>query len=276
MTVGALIYRSTDGVTFTQWYDTGSTIGSRRIAYSLVLNKYVVAGLGGVWIFNADTGPVSSIVASGITINDIAYSAELNTLIVVGTNGVIYTSVDAQTWTQRTSGTTNTLNGVTWAGTQFVVVGSNATVLRSTTGVTWTAASSVPAGTGWQRVAWHSATNTLMANAGTIFSGDRVMYSVDSGNTWTQLPRSTAMLDIKATQTGFILPSTTGGERAFSYNAAITPKFTNNYPRLTGTAAQIQTALGTWNFLAATDQTSTVSMRTRLTHAIAQSKVYFE
>ncbi|MBI1821274.1 MAG: hypothetical protein HY036_00400 [Nitrospirae bacterium] len=54
--------------------------------------------------------------------------------------GIILTSPDGITWTARTSGTTNSLTGVVWSGSQFVAVGGNyqgVVVLTSPDGITW-------------------------------------------------------------------------------------------------------------------------------------------
>ena len=45
--------------------------------------------------------------------------------VAVGSGGTILTSSDGTTWTSRTSGTSNTLNGVTHANTTFVTVGTS-------------------------------------------------------------------------------------------------------------------------------------------------------
>jgi len=56
--------------------------------------------------------------------------------VAVG-SGTILTSPDGVTWTERTSGTTNLIFGVTYGNSTFVAVGSG-TILTSPDGVTWT------------------------------------------------------------------------------------------------------------------------------------------
>ncbi|TMH41738.1 MAG: hypothetical protein E6H56_06985 [Betaproteobacteria bacterium] len=46
-------------------------------------------------------------------------------------SGTILTSPDGVTWTQRASGTVNTLSGVAWSGTKLVAVGNTGTALTS-------------------------------------------------------------------------------------------------------------------------------------------------
>ena len=58
-------------------------------------------------------------------------------VLTVGDNGTILTSSDGSTWTSRTSGITNNLYGVTYGGGLFVTVGDNGTILTSSDGTTW-------------------------------------------------------------------------------------------------------------------------------------------
>ena len=58
---------------------------------------------------------------------------------MAGAQGYIATSTDAITWTQRTTGTTNTLVDVQYLQSVFYAVGQNRTILSSANGTTWTA-----------------------------------------------------------------------------------------------------------------------------------------
>jgi len=58
-------------------------------------------------------------------------------VLTVGDNGTILTSSDGSTWTSRTSGITDNLYGVTYGGGLFVTVGYNGTILTSSDGTTW-------------------------------------------------------------------------------------------------------------------------------------------
>lgn len=62
--------------------------------------------------------------------------------IAVGNNGTIITSPDGITWTTRTSGTSNGLLGIVYGNGQFIAVGNSSTILTSPDGVNWTTRSS--------------------------------------------------------------------------------------------------------------------------------------
>jgi len=49
----------------------------------------------------------------------------------VGEDGTILTSPDGVTWTPRTSGTSNDLNGVAYGNGTFVAVGEDGIILTS-------------------------------------------------------------------------------------------------------------------------------------------------
>jgi hypothetical protein len=62
--------------------------------------------------------------------------------VAVGEDGAILTSPDGVSWTQQTSGTSNSLGGVTYGDGLFVAVGERGTILTSPDGVNWTAQAS--------------------------------------------------------------------------------------------------------------------------------------
>ena len=62
--------------------------------------------------------------------------------VAVGEAGTIYTSSDGETWTRRSSGTSQSLRDVAYGGGTFVAVGEGGTILSSADGVTWTRRSS--------------------------------------------------------------------------------------------------------------------------------------
>lgn len=55
----------------------------------------------------------------------------------MGESGSIWSSPDGATWTDKSSGTTNTLTSVIHANEQYVAVGFGGTILTSPDGTTW-------------------------------------------------------------------------------------------------------------------------------------------
>ena len=103
-----------------------------------------------------------------------------NNVVTVGSGGVILASSDGITWEQRTSGTTNNLNGVIWNGTMFVAVGALGTILSSTDGITWITQTSNTTDT-LNGISWNG--NGFIAVGGNSLSGTAFV-SVD-GFTWS-------------------------------------------------------------------------------------------
>lgn len=133
--------------------------------------------------------------------------------MAVGGNGTIETSTNSIDWVIQDSGTTAHLNGVTWAGSQFVTVGNDGLVLTSPDAIKWTAqdeGTSMPltgvawSGTGLVAVGSDGILSSpdgvdwtlrrdltqlwnAVASSGTVFvaAGELgVLYSFDDGATW--------------------------------------------------------------------------------------------
>ena len=63
--------------------------------------------------------------------------------VAVGASGTILTSDNGTTWTSRTSGTSVTLQNVTYGNSLFLAVGESGTILTSSdNGTTWTSRTS--------------------------------------------------------------------------------------------------------------------------------------
>jgi len=92
--------------------------------------KYLLSGDGTVWEWdqiNATGNPDFSAVTYGE-----------GTFVMVGQSGRIFTSPDADNWTQRDSGVNSNLRDVVWGGDLFVVVGDEGVILFSDNGgITW-------------------------------------------------------------------------------------------------------------------------------------------
>jgi len=99
------------------------------------------------------------------------------TFFAVGDAGTILSGTDGITWTARTSGTANNLNGVTH-GSIYVAVGDSGTILTSADGATW---ASITSGTTNILRQASSIGNTYVA----VGDSGTVSTSVDSGVTWT-------------------------------------------------------------------------------------------
>jgi len=64
--------------------------------------------------------------------------------VVVGEGGVILTSTNGQSWTRRSSGTTDFLYDVNFGNGKFIAISDTGTVVSSTNGVTWSSSSGGP------------------------------------------------------------------------------------------------------------------------------------
>ncbi len=97
---------------------------------------------GGVtWTAVSGSPPGSSVSPGSFSLNAVAFTgSSSSTAYAVGTNGTILKSTDSgATWTAETSGTTELLQGVAFAGTMGLVVGAGGSILASTDGSTWSA-----------------------------------------------------------------------------------------------------------------------------------------
>jgi hypothetical protein len=113
------------------------------------------------------------------------------------------------TWSKRTSGTVETLSGVTYAGSQFVAVGENGVVLTSPDAISWTSRTSGVT----------SALRGVSSGNGTILavgSGGTAITSPD-GITWsTRDPRTSAFLSGAAFGNGVFVAVGGSGTVRFS------------------------------------------------------------
>lgn len=85
--------------------------------------------------------------------------------VVVTNGGKISSSSDLNSWTSRTSGTTNNLNSVSWSGSYFFAGGDANTLCTSSNGETWTTSTGPFGGTG------ASITATFAANGLVLIGG---------------------------------------------------------------------------------------------------------
>ena len=79
-----------------------------------------------------------TIISCGGSDDNVTVSTTNGLFVTVGNVGSILTSSDGISWTERTSGTTKNLYGVTYGGGLLVAVGDNGTILTSSSGTSWT------------------------------------------------------------------------------------------------------------------------------------------
>ena len=104
--------------------------------------------------------------------------------VSVGGSGTILTSSDRVTWTSRTSGTSNSLYGVTYGNGLFVTVGVSGIIITSPDVTTWTERTS---GTSkyLYEVTYGNGLFVTVGNSGTILTSS-------DGNTWTKRTSGTS------------------------------------------------------------------------------------
>ena len=104
--------------------------------------------------------------------------------VAVGDLGKIVSSPDGITWTARTSGTTQRLNGVSWDGSRFLAVGDGGTILSSANGSSWSSLHSGPEGA-WLHDVSYSGTRYVAAGSQFPANTAYMLTSVD-GVSWTE------------------------------------------------------------------------------------------
>lgn len=196
--LGVINY-STDGVS---WYQ-GVTPSNWSSNY-IKMVKY----LNGIWFVGGDNSRLSTSTDNGATwtnrttsfaqgssaVYDIAYGN--NVYVLVGSDGALSTSTNGFSWTQRTSGFSQSIiEKVVFGNGIFVASGYDGKVRTSTDGITWTARS---AGIGT------STGRGLAFGNGRFLLGTstNVLVTSTDGITWTSVSAA---------------PTTTGGISAMGY-----------------------------------------------------------
>jgi hypothetical protein len=148
------------------------------VAYMGSATTWVAVGNGGTLMSSTAPGTTWTNRASGTGQSLRGVAAIAGQFVVAGDTGTILTSPDGITWTARTSGTTQNLSGVAGSGALWAVVGNAGTILTSPDGITWTARTS---GTtqNLNRVAYGNSRFVAVGANGTVLT------STDGVN-WTQ------------------------------------------------------------------------------------------
>ena len=98
----------------------GNSSNTLTITSFVIIPSYLAVGSSGTILTSSGgttwttvSGKYDNGTSLSGTLGDIAYGNSV--YVTLGSNGEIMTSTDATTWTSRTSGTSNTLNGITFA-----------------------------------------------------------------------------------------------------------------------------------------------------------------
>ena len=131
--LGAIIQTSPDGIA---WTPHGPNGGSNLYGATWGNGLFVVGGykIGGLIVTSPD-GNTWAQTDVALVVKGLAYGN--GKYVAAGDNGAIETSPDGTNWTVQNSGTTVSLEGITY-NNGFVAVGLGGTILSSTDGVTWT------------------------------------------------------------------------------------------------------------------------------------------
>lgn len=148
-------------------------------------DKFVAVGSSGVIATSADGKNWVLRQSAILTLNSSSWNMmPSNPLyIAVGSSGTVLTSGDGTIWVSEDSGSTVSLNDITWDGNQFVAVGgTNSYLTRDSSGV-WTEHTIALAKYGL---------NSIASNGKVILVGgqDGVYRSADKGVTWEKISYS--------------------------------------------------------------------------------------
>ncbi len=106
-----------------------------------------------------------------------------STFVIVGQGGTILTSSDGITWTSR-SGTSSHLYGVSYTNSTFMAVGESGTILTSSDGITWTLRTSGTSSL-LRGVIYGNSTFVAVGDLGTILTSS-------DGTSWTSRTSGTS------------------------------------------------------------------------------------
>jgi hypothetical protein len=129
---GLLMTSSDNGVTWVTRAGTSETLFFAAFAAS----RFIVGGAVGTILTSTNATTWTQITAPSVEdVRGFTYSSELNLACVVGAAGTIYTTgsltASPVVWSNKPSGTSQTLNGIAWGNPQFMVVGNSGTFLES-------------------------------------------------------------------------------------------------------------------------------------------------
>lgn len=132
---GTIITSSNGGAT---WTLSTSPTSSDIISIAFGNNTFVAVDDNGYVLTSTDNGASWTKQSSWLPFNSIVFGNDI--FVGAGYAGLVATSTNGAAWTERTSGTTDTLSGIAFGNNGFVAVGGNFSglVLTSSDGITWT------------------------------------------------------------------------------------------------------------------------------------------
>jgi hypothetical protein len=173
--VGGFIAKSSEG---TGWTISTSNTTSDLYAVASKGSTSVAVGNGGAIVYTTSTNLSVWATNTTSTVNFRAINADGALFVATATNGAVYTSSNGSgTFTLRTSGTSSSINAVTFGNNLYVYAGAGGVLATSTNATTWTARTS---GT-------TSAINALAYGAGLyVYAGNGgVLRTSTDGITWS-------------------------------------------------------------------------------------------
>ena len=121
-----LILTSSNGLSWTP-----RTSGTSQYLSDVTYGNGYYVSVGNLRILRSSDGVAWSFATNSVYFYRAAYCSGV--FKAAGANGSIWTSTDGLTWEAETSGTTNTMRGISYAEDQFVAVGFNGTILTKGT-----------------------------------------------------------------------------------------------------------------------------------------------
>jgi hypothetical protein len=176
---GGTIITSPDGIAW-----TGRASGTATALTGVAWGGGLFVAIGNNTVLTSSDGVRWNSRAPSVTANLYAVTWGTNGFVAVGeatslsvsggivtttSTGVILTSPDGISWTSRNSGTANSINGVTWNGSEFVAVGGAGTILTSLDGISWTSRLSRTSAS-LSGIAWGGNIYVVVGSGGTILT----------------------------------------------------------------------------------------------------------
>lgn len=191
--------------------DSNVTADLNDVAYGN--NMHVVVGNSGTILTSSDNGTTWNDRSQGSgDFYAVLYTG--NKWVVAGQSGELYTSADGDNWTERTTGSTSNIRGLTMnddtENPLIVAVGDNGLIITSPDGIAWTSRS-VPGGPSLNSVTYGYGSFVAVGEDGAVFNSD-------FGTTWTD--RSPGGNDLRRVlyYSGFIRVMVAVGDRMTVYS----------------------------------------------------------